>query len=1518
MKSRALIYFPFAILAATILLFVAAVIALSRPSIQTKVIKKLTSIISEEIGHPVEIGYVNISWFDEAFLKDVWIRDTQGEEMIHVDRLNVNFSLSSFLNNGGIHLDQARLTGADVSLRNNAPESGLNITWFVIKLREALTGSRDKKNTRPFSLASATIEKSSFSLNNLHKDSLSDRWDYSHFHLLNVEADLRDIKIHGDTFEVDIRRLDCLDKQTQMQVADLNVFFSISQSSMLFDNLEMDVGSSHIRNNMTFRYDTMSALANFNYLVDIEAHLEDTRIHSKDIGWFAPYFSRYDASFDIAGKFKGSINRFFFEDFRIAFGEESVLNGDLNITGLPQYEEALFDIDLNDSYVAAVDMRSMMADDLFTKIRQIDYLKVKDITLTGFLYDFVAQGAFNSPLGNIRSDINLKLTRDPENSSYSGAIALSDFNVGKLFTVEEWMRKMDMTGEVKGRGLKLANADLELKAFFNYFDINGYRYRNINADGHFTRELFNGNLSVRDENLQLNASALINLREEQSRINIKARLDTAFLQEINLSTQNYFVSSDIEVDITGLEFDDILGQIALSNLYVSRDNRDMHVEYINLASEMDEAERLLHIDSDLLRVNLSGEFDYSTLLTDLKRQYGEYRLAILNQKEDIRAYYEGKEFDPQMNDYALTYQVDLKDINPLIRLYSSGFVSRDAQIEGVLQGGSSNLFSLYSTIDTISVGNFIFFQNLVDLKIGNDSDSVGVQASMVARSERQLFNRTERANNLDAEVSWIGDHVSFSSGVELNGGNNIFISGALDFLEDNTRIVLDSSAINILGKNWRFSADNEILIENKTASISNLKVYHEDQSVSINGTLNAVDLDRRVLTMDIQNLLLANLNSIIKKGFSGIMDGRINIGNHDDPLGLEGRLKVDGFMIDNFPVGDIVMDSYWNRQMKQLNIGVSVLRDQDKIIVMNGYFDPGAEQDQLHLYARLNKASLNISEPFIAKYFSRIGGFVSGEFTINGSLSHPVIRGTGHVEDGAVVVNYLNTRYTFSGVATMDENKIGVDNLVVYDDERNIARLSGGFYHSGLRNFVMDINGRFESFKALNTSSKDNKLYYGIAIVSGNVEFLGSLTNLNISANATTEKGTKIFIPLNESSTIEQENFITFKNSGDSLLQNALVNKIDLRGLKMNFDLEITPDAYCEMIFDIKAGDIIRGRGNGRLKLQIDTEGDFRMFGDYEIAEGGYNFTLYNVINKEFTIIPNSRISWTGDPYKAQMNIKATYEQMASFAPLLDSALADHPDIKRKYPAIVLLDLQGDLMSPDINFDIEINEYPSMIIGLDGGSYPLEADISGFRTKIKADEQELKRQVFSLMALRRFSPENSFNVSGSLGNSVSEFISNQLSYWVTQFDENLEIDVDLNSLDQEAFNTFQLRLSYTTLGGRLRITRDGGFTNQQNQTSFGAIAGDWTVEYLLSPNGKLRVKMYNKTNYNPVNASLKIQSTTTAGFSLLHTESFDKISEVFMNIKKAREQEENSDEEEVKTTEAIIRDDAEAQAGPSE
>src|SRR5690349_17700364 len=185
------------------------------------------------------------------------------------------------------------------------------------------------------------------------------------------------------------------------------------------------------------------------------------------------------------------------------------------------------------------------------------------------------------------------------------------------------------------------------------------------------------------------------------------------------------------------------------------------------------------------------------------------------------------------------------------------------------------------------------------------------------------------------------------------------------------------------------------------------------------------------------------------------------------------------------------------------------------------------------------------------------------------------------------------------------------------------------------------------------------------------------------------------------------------------------------------------------------------------------------------------------------------------------------------------------------------------------------------------------------------DEQELNRQVFSLIILRRFSPPDAFNTSGSIVNSVSEFLSNQLSNWATQVDENLEIDVDLGTMDTETFNTFQLRLSYSFFNGRLRVTRDGTFYSNQNnsttggtnntQSNLSGLAGDWTVDYMLTADGKFRAKMYNRTNINPV---LNTQNTMTTGASLMYTQSFNEFKDLIRNARDKRRKEKEAEEKE--------------------
>jgi hypothetical protein len=458
----------------------------------------------------------------------------------------------------------------------------------------------------------------------------------------------------------------------------------------------------------------------------------------------------------------------------------------------------------------------------------------------------------------------------------------------------------------------------------------------------------------------------------------------------------------------------------------------------------------------------------------------------------------------------------------------------------------------------------------------------------------------------------------------------------------------------------------------------------------------------------------------------------------------------------------------------------------------------------------------------------------------------------------------------------------------------------------------LKLDAAFEKFNLLNTTARDNSLFYGQIFATGDVNFSGPVNNLKIVANATTERNTRISIPIGSTTTVsENKEYINFINFSDSTIQTDqlvdLSKKISLSGVTFDLNLDVNPNAYCEIIFDIKAGDIIHGRGNGKIKLQLDTKGEFNMFGPIVFTEGGYNFTLYDLINKEFSIESGSSIAWYGDPYQGILKINATYNQLASLGPIFpDPTQAASPQLRRKYPVQVLLKLDGPMLSPQIDFDIRGKDLPKSVTLADGTLVRLDDQFQAYKSKL--DEQELKRQVFSLIILRKFSPSESFNTSGSIVSSVSELFTNQLSYWINQVDENLEIDVDLGTMDKESFNAFQLRLSYSFLGGRLRITRDGTFGNQAtntnttegNRTDFSSVAGDWTVDYMLTADGKFRVKMYSRSNVNPINNTLNSQNTITTGVSLLYTQSFNELRDL---LKSSRDKNRRKPEEEEPTDE---------------
>lgn len=1469
----------------SVVLLLTAFLLLQLPFVQKKLIERYTADLGTAIGFNVTFNTINLKWYDRLKITGLRVEDPEHNDMIRVASLEVNFRLSSLWDKNEVNIDGTSIDSASVNLtdiQESDTSRDLNMNVFIARINGMSKGKGGGASPK-VNIGEIVLNASRFIYNQSRSDSIKSGFDYRHFTIDLDDGELMNFKVIGDTIQFNVNSLTAVDPVTKLDVKSLQTFFRISQTTMEFLGVHAKAGKSIISDTIVFSFNSQRDLNDFNNKVNFRASLKNTYLHPSDLELFITGAKQIRQPITLSGEVTGRVKRLHYSNMDVAIGNTS-LSGTLDLDGLPSINETFIRLKLSQSHLDIDDFRFAFEDRVFQRVKPLDKVSLQG-TFTGFINDFVADATMDGRLGWIRSNINLKVNeKDVDKTLYRGGLELRDFQLGTYFNDTTQFQNVTLRGNISGRGITYETADFLLVGTINSIGIMGYDYVNITTNARFASQFFAGALKIDDPNLRFNAQGSIDFRTARDIVQIQANLDTALVHKLGFTKKDLAISSFVDINSHGLEIDSLFGDAVFRDTKVYYDGKFIELDSMHLISEKHDAERQITFRSSLVDASMKGNYYYSTLFNDLNKLFLELMLSIENDKAAIASYYSTKRKSSQ--EYDVNIEVDLHNINPLMTLAGIDLkFSKGTKVQGRFTNGLTSILQAFSTIDTVVYGGKNFFMNEIEFTGSKIRDSANVLAMATIRSERQYLSRGLQTKNLLAEAIWNRDHIDLGLDADQQGiDNQLRLRSEIDFLTDSTKIKILPSRIQALDKEWIVDQQNYIVFKGKEFRVNQLRIHNGDQSILLDGLIS--EDPKKELALTIDNLSLDIINTFSTEKFDGLLNAKlIGMNLHHQPF-IQNNLAIIDLTVNDFLIGDVSGRNQWNPETKKFDINFFIDRHHERTMAITGIYDPAHDTDPLDVNANFTNTRLRLLEPVLRGLFSGIDGELTGTYNIRGNFSRPTFNGEGTVKDGKIMIDYLRTLYSFNGKVRMSPSQIIFDNMEVKDAFENGGTLNGYIAHKNFAKFVLNLDGEFSNFQVLNTTNKDNDLFYGQGYATGNLNIFGPSSNLKISATARTEKNTKIFIPISGASEVEKKDFITFAHFTDSLFipesqKKKISQKTELTGITVDINLDITPAAYAEIIFDIKAGDIIRGRGNGDLRLQLDTKGEFNMFGGIEFTEGAYNFTLYDIINKEFTIKPGSRLLWYGDPYAGIMNITASYRQLASLAPIYDKEpeIQTDPAIKRKYPIEVQLKLDGQMLSPSFAFDLVAADLPTTVNLASGPPKRLSFDFNAFKARL--DEQELKRQVFSLIILRRLSPLDAFSTSGSLANSVSELLSNQLSYWLTQMDQNLEIDLDLGALDAEAFNTFQLRLSYSFLNGRLRITRDGAIPTQGQQTqSVASIAGDWTVDYLLTPDGKFRVKMYSRSNFNAISSSLGAQTAVTTGVSLMHTQNFNEIKDL--------------------------------------
>ncbi len=1486
---------------ATLIFFFVGFGLLQIPSVQKSLLSRITDGFSSASGFKVEYDRFYLVWYDRLEITELKITDPQNNILIEAGRLYVNFTLSTLYQRKNINIDAVELQEGVVNLVTIpvGDSTELNIDVFIAEIGRQLSSGEPKKksaSSAKINIGEVLIAQSQFSLHEPFKDSVARGFDPNHFRVSLDDGDLNNFQVIGDTIQFNLESLRIKEEKTKLDISSLRTYFRISQKSMEFLGLDLNCNQSHVSDTLMLHYDSQRDLSEFNDKVTLDLRLKDTRVHPEDIAHFARGLDTWKQTITLNGRFHGKISRFTFRPMEISVGSTRV-TGSLEMDGLPSVQETFINAKLKPSVVYGTDLAFLFPDNINNTLIPLGKIQLRGNFL-GFPNDFVADGDLITSLGRVTSDINYKISENNLGlTSYRGNLSLSDFQLGRFFKDTLVYQTVNMTGNINGKGFTRETADFVLKGEVSSIGIRGYNYVNIRSNARFAKELFVGSLTIDDPNLQFSMDGSIDLRQNKDLIDVKARLDTAVFHKLKLTRQEFSLQTYVDINSQGLTLDSITGNALFKKTLLRFGDEVLQLDSVHLISEKHVDGRALTLRSSMADLSLTGDFYYSTMFNDIQMLVKEFLLNLRNDPVAIHEYYASK-LEGE-HSYKAAISVNVHDANPLFNMLDVDlYVSPETHITGEFSNSSTSRLHVLTQIDSVFLSGKVFKENEIEFNGSKIRDSTQVLAQLTLTSGQQVLNKNLTTKDLFLEGIWNLDHIDFRLDADQTGYNNqLRMNAEIDFLEDSTKIKVLPSVIRLLGEEWQTRGHNYTLVKGKEWSFHHVGFTHDEQSIDVDGDISMDST--RTLTVDMKNLDMALLNFISSERWGGRLNARIVQKDFYKNLFIENDIEIDSLTINKFLVGEVHGDNMLDPVTGYFNIGLTVDRLDDRILDIDGYYDPDDRESPLHAKAVLDKASVRLIEPIVRDLFSQLDGTLTGEFNISGKFSEPMVRGEAKLNNGQLLVNYLKTLYKVTGTVALAPNEIEFKGFTLNDVFRNSARLDGKITHRSFAKMALTLDASFTNFQLLNTNTRDNDLFYGQAFGTGSLKITGPFNKLKITANAVTNRSTRLSLPLGGSSTSQEKKefiqFVSFAGDARKSAKPAPARKRELTGLTLDLNIDVTPDAYAEIIFDIKSGDIIRGRGRGDLRLQIDTKGEFNMFGRLDFTEGAYNFTLRDIINKEFQIKAGSNISWFGDPYEGNMNITASYRQLTSMAPIIqDQSVVTDPAIRRKYPVEVLLRLEGPMMSPQINFDLAARDLPDNVITTNGKSIRMRFEFEAFKTKL--DEQELKLQVFSLIILRKLSPPNAFVTSATgstLYNSVSELLSNQLSYWLSQVDENLEIDLDLGTMDAEAFNTFQLRLSYSFLGGRLRVSKDGSFGgNQPNRSELATIAGDWTVDYLLTPDGKFKVKMYSRSNVNNLQSSLNTQTAAvTTGTSLMYTENFNTFAELLMSARERRRRE---------------------------
>ena len=1466
--------------------------------VQNYLTEKVSKMLSNKLNTYVSVNKVSYTVLNDIIIENLYIEDYLEDTLIYVEKLSIR---PLKIRKNEIHLKRIIIKNFNSEIYSDS--TGYTTIRYLIDNLQTKDKEKEQDTiSKPFSLKidKIIIENSSFSYYKQLPDTVLHGMNYDDLAFEKLNVKLKNFIFSDDSINVKISYIN-LKEQSGFELEKISGDFSYTPEHIKLSDLYIKMPKTKLNfSKLFFEYQTTEDFGDFINKINLNIAIEhDSKLSLYDLSYILPAITGFDQEFLLSGNINGTVSNLNVTDLDVKYNEDTQLLADINVIGLPDIERAYFDITIDTLTSSLKDINSIKNPKDSTKQlikfpKQLVHLSKINYRakITGLSNDFIIESKLITNLGNIQT--NLLVQRDSTSDNIYGTFAANKLQIGTIIGNKKF-GGISLKDTIEFHLNKDKTFSGETSGFIEQVYFNKYDYQNIAINGKFTNKSYEGHLSVNDSNLITQFNGKIDFTKEIPEFDFDLNIDTAQLYKLHFEDEDpeSYIKFALGARFKGKKLDDITGEILLTKSLIYQKNMEqIKLDTFIISSYYTRyfGKKFKEIDvaSELVVGKVRGAFEFSSLIEYMKH-FVSYYLPSLQEKNLVVQ--EVHETNQGEIGNSFTFEFTLRNSEKVLRIFMPKLqLSHKTQIAGMYDD-DKELISLEMKSDKIKFKEII----INDFYFKSETkDSLITKITIKKLKVNKLlffdnFNLASKIQNdtVLLKIDWKNETDSINS-----GSLNIISAFAKDTVNSpiiNINFLKDTIFIN--NRAW-VTENINIIYQNKILFLDKFHIANptKGQNIGLSGKLSKDSTHQ--IDVYINNFDISELNPLIGKvEIGGRLLGNFNIKNILGTPIINSYNTIYKFMVNKVNLNTLVLRSNWDTDSSKMHVHLFTEKNSnDNTTIRQGdYYEEDRDtiKDRMvnivgDYYMKTKKLDFEINfynfllrsfYPFINNYFTKLNRYaaVKGKLDVFGTTDKPLINGNLDLSNIGFIVNYTNVKYNFNDKiqTTITNSTIQIHEATIMSQGGGHAKIKGNIFHTNFKDFFLDIQIAPDSLLFFNMPQTDSSKFYGSVTASGDIDLQGEPTNLIITAQIQTEKNTDLSILLNSRAEIKENNsFITFVEEPTEIQEQMDTTEtnesneddVKIKGITLNLNLNITPDAHFHLIMDETTGEVLNIQSSGNMAFQMNPFGDMILLGTLTIINGDYLFALQNIISKKFIVKKGSTIKWrNGSPTDATLDITAVH-QMKNVS-LYDLVL-DNEYREIKTPVDCEITITEDLMAPNLAFNIDLPKADQKII-----------------SQLKhLEAQDINKQVISLLVMGRFQPlpgltADKQTLSGAV--NAGEVISNQVNHWLSDVSSDVDLGVDYEGGDELSTEQVKAALSFKLWDDRVTVNTDVGVDVGNNPAIANKVVGDVEVDVKMNKKGTIKFKAFNRSNKNEVYNSEKGDYTQGIGFSF--KKDFDKI-----------------------------------------